>query len=289
MSPAPWKSLVNKVTSAHADRIAMVRLDGIIGNAGVGRHGLSADGVEETLERAFTMDRLQAVVLVINSPGGSPAQSEYIAERIRQLASENAVHVLAFCEDVAASGGYWVACAADEIFAAKTSVVGSIGVVSSGFGAVDLLSRFGLERRVHAAGDDKARLDMFLPESPADVAWLAGIQADLHEVFIGWVRQRRAGKLTESDETLFTGDVWIGRRAVDVGLVDGVGVVRSVVAERYPDAEIEVVAPPRPLLSRLTGSAVEAGSAVVSAVVGDAIGGLVSAADVRSRRASFGL
>nr|WP_253647939.1 S49 family peptidase [Williamsia deligens] len=272
-----------RLTGAGPERVAVVRLEGHIGTVGLGRGGLTADGVEKTLERAFTGDRLKAVVLVINSPGGSPAQSEYIAERIRQLASENGVRVLAFCEDVAASGGYWIACAADEIFAARTSVVGSIGVVTSGFGAVDLLARAGLERRIHTAGSNKARLDTFRPEDPEDVAWLEALQSDLHEAFIAWVRQRRGTKLHGDDSELFSGDVWVGRRAVDVGLADAVGVLRSVIAERYPDADIDVIAPPKPLIARLTGGGVE-----MSGVVDAAVTGTLDAVGRRARWMSFG-
>jgi signal peptide peptidase SppA len=272
-----------RLTGTGPDRVAVVRLEGHIGTIGLGRGGLTADGVEKTLERAFTGDRVKAVVLVINSPGGSPAQSEYIAERIRQLASENGVRVLAFCEDVAASGGYWIACAADEIFAARTSVVGSIGVVTSGFGAVELLERAGLERRIHAAGSNKARLDTFRPEQPEDVAWLESLQGDLHEAFIGWVRQRRGGKLRAAEAELFSGDVWVGRRAVDVGLADAVGVMRSVIAERYPDAEIDVISPPKPLLARLTG-----GGAEMSGAVDAAVTGTLDAVARRARWMSFG-
>lgn len=277
-----------RLTGSGPDRVAVVRLDGHIGTVGLGRGGLTADGLEKTLERAFTGERVKAVVLVINSPGGSPAQSEYIAERIRQLASENGVRVLAFCEDVAASGGYWIACAADEIYAARTSVVGSIGVVTSGFGAVDLIDRVGLERRVHTAGSNKSRLDAFRPEDPEDVAWLEGLQADLHEAFIGWVRQRRGAKLQGADDELFTGDVWVGRRAVDVGLADAVGVMRSVIAERYPDAVVDVVTPPKPLLARLAGGGVELSGIVMSGIADAAVTGTVDALARRARWMSYG-
>ncbi|WP_250324576.1 S49 family peptidase [Williamsia sp. CHRR-6] len=269
---------------AGKDRVAVVRLEGVIGAVGMGRGGLTGHGLEPVLKQAFTGDRVKAVVLVINSPGGSPAQSEYIAERIRQLASENGVRVLAFCEDVAASGGYWIACAADEIFAAKTSMVGSIGVVSSGFGATELIGKVGLERRVYTAGANKSRLDVFSPESPEDVAWLAELQGDLHGAFIGWVKQRRGAKLSGTDDELFNGDVWIGRKALGVGLVDGVGVLRSVIAERYPDAEVDVIAPPKPLLARITGGQLE-----MSAVMDGVMSGALSALDKRGRWSSLGL
>lgn len=265
--------MAKKLSKARADHVAVVRLDGPIGHM-PGRAGLNTDGVEPMLKRAFETERLKAVVIVVNSPGGSPAQSEYIAERIRQLAAEKGVHVLAFCEDVAASGGYWIACAADEIFAAHTSLVGSIGVVSSGFGLPDVLSRFGVERRLYTSGENKARLDTFSPERPEDVEWLKGLQSSLHDEFKAWVRQRRGKKLVAPEEELFSGDVWVGVRAREVGLVDGIGVMRSVIAERYPDAEIVRIEAPKPLLARVLG-----GQMSVSGVTADVVEGALSAMD----------
>lgn len=271
----PLKKIAKKMARAHAEKVAVVRLEGPIGAVGAGRGGLTADNLESNLKRAFDTERLKAVVLVINSPGGSPAQSEYIAERIRQLSSEKGVRVLAFCEDIAASGGYWIACAADEIYAAHTSMVGSIGVVSTGFGWQELINRFGVERRVYTAGENKSRLDPFQGEKPEDVAWLRSLQEDLHATFITWVRQRRGAKLVGTDADLFSGDVWIGRGAVAVGLVDGIGVLRSVIAERFPDAELEVIASPKPLLARLTGS-VSAGDSGLSSTAAHAVDGMVT-------------
>ncbi|MGV9709757.1 S49 family peptidase [Gordonia sp. NPDC003424] len=253
MSARPWTKLMKRRAAARADRVAVVRLDGAIGMAMTGRPGITTESIEPVLKRAFDTEHLKAVVVVINSPGGSPAQSEYIAERIRQLSSEKGVPVLAFCEDIVASGGYWIACAADEIFAAHTSLVGSIGVVSSGFGLADVLTRFGVERRLYTSGANKARLDTFSPERPEDVEWLKDLQSQLHGAFIAWVRQRRGKRLDAPDDELFSGDIWVGERAMEVGLVDGVGVMRSVLAERFPDAEITVIEAPKPLLARLTG------------------------------------
>lgn len=288
----PLKKIAKKMAKAHAEKVAVVRLEGPIGAIGAGRGGLTADNLESNLKRAFDTERLKAVVLVINSPGGSPAQSEYIAERIRQLSSEKGVRVLAFCEDVAASGGYWIACAADEIYAAHTSMVGSIGVVSTGFGWQELISRFGVERRVYTAGENKSRLDPFMGEKPEDVEWLRGLQEDLHATFITWVRQRRGAKLVGTDADLFNGDVWIGRGALEVGLVDGIGVLRSVIAERFPDAELEVIASPKPLLARLTGS-VSAGDSALSSTAAQAVDGVVtgvvSAVERRAQWMRFGL
>ncbi|MFW0789800.1 S49 family peptidase [Gordonia sp. CPCC 205333] len=270
-------------TSSRADRIAVVRLDGHIGSGVGGRSGLTGEGVENVLRRAFDVEHLKAVVVTINSPGGSPAQSEYIAERIRQLSSEKGVRVLAFCEDLAASGGYWIACAADEIYAARTSMVGSIGVVSSGFGLSSVLDRVGVERRLYTSGDNKARLDTFSPAKEEDVEWLKLLQEQLHDAFIAWVRQRRGAKLKGTDAELFNGDVWVGKRAVDMGLVDGLGVMRSVIAERYPDAEITTIESPKPLLARLTGGQVR--SSTSAAVVR----GVVDAVEKRADWARLGL
>ena len=233
--------------------VAVVRLHGVITPtpSPLARGTINLHGIESALTRAFEHDRLQAVALVINSPGGAATQSALVAERIRQLAARAKVPVLAFCEDVAASGGYWLACAADEIYAHATSMVGSIGVVSSGFGLADLLSRVGVERRVHTAGTNKMRLDPFSPEKPEDVAWLEGLQTQLHDQFVNWVSERRGDKLDGEREDLFSGEVWTGAQAVEIGLVDGVGNLRQIVAERFPDAHVMIAEPRRPLLARL--------------------------------------
>lgn len=282
MTSGPWTKVTERVSRSRADRVAVVRLDGPIGMSGMGRPGITTDSVEPVLKRAFGTEHVKAVVVVINSPGGSPAQSEYIAERIRQLSAEKGVPVLAFCEDVAASGGYWIACAADEIFAAHTSMIGSIGVVSSGFGLSDVLTRFGVERRLYTSGANKARLDTFSPERPEDVEWLQTLQSHLHEAFIGWVRQRRGKKLNAPDDELFSGDVWVGNRALEVGLVDAIGVMRSVVAERYPDAEITLIDTPKPLLARLVGGPLGAHATAqvgIEGIVERVVSGVVSALD----------
>jgi len=175
------------------------------------------------------------VALSINSPGGSPVQSAQIAKRIRDLARERDVPVIAFVEDIAASGGYWLACAGDEIFADPSSIVGSIGVVSAGFGFPELLAKFGVERRVHTSGTRKAMLDPFRPEQPDDVAVLAGLQQDIHESFKAQVRERRGRRLKADEATLFNGEVWSGRRALEIGLIDGLGDLRTVLRQRFGD------------------------------------------------------
>ncbi|MFI7117625.1 S49 family peptidase [Amycolatopsis sp. NPDC049868] len=249
------------------DVVAVVKLHGVITPtpSPLARGSINLAAVESALTRAFAHDRLKAVALQINSPGGAPTQSGLVAERIRQLADEKKVPVLAFAEDVAASGGYWLACAADEIYAHRTSMVGSIGVISGGFGFTGLLERFGIERRLHTAGANKSRLDPFSPEKPEDVEWLKKMHGQLHELFVDWVTERRGDRLSGSDD-LFTGDVWLGARAVELGLIDGVGSLRQVITERYPDAEISVAEPKKPLLARLGIGAPAAASALLDAV-----------------------
>ncbi|WP_181776825.1 S49 family peptidase [Amycolatopsis pittospori] len=249
------------------DVVAVVKLHGVItpSPSPLARGSINLAAVETVLTRAFAHDRLKAVALQINSPGGAPTQSGLVAERIRQLADEKNVPVLAFAEDVAASGGYWLACAADEIYAHRTSMVGSIGVISGGFGFTGLLERFGIERRLHTAGANKSRLDPFSPEKPEDVEWLKKMHSQLHELFVDWVTERRGDKLANTED-LFTGDVWLGARALELGLIDGVGSLRQVITERYPDADIAVAEPKKALLARLGIGAPAAASALLDAV-----------------------
>lgn len=232
--------------------VAVVKLHGVITPtpSPLSRGTINIGTVEQALTKAFDHERLSAVALVINSPGGAPTQSALVSERIRELADRKGVPVLAFCEDVAASGGYWLACAADEIHAHASSLVGSIGVVTAGFGLNGLLERLGVERRVYSAGAHKVRLDPFRPEKDEDVEWLKGLQSQLHEQFVSWVRTRRGDRLVDGDD-LFTGEVWTGAKAKELGLVDGVGNMRTVLTERFPDSEIVVAEPKRPLLARL--------------------------------------
>ncbi|MGH3983600.1 MAG: S49 family peptidase [Pseudonocardiaceae bacterium] len=232
--------------------VAAVKLHGVItpAQSPLGRGVINLATMDPVLTRAFGYERLRAVALSINSPGGSATQSALVADRIRGLADSKGVPVLAFCEDVAASGGYWLACAADEIVAHPTSLVGSIGVVSQGFGLHGLLERFGVERRLYTAGANKARLDPFLPERQDDVEWLNSMQTELHGMFRDWVCSRR-GDLLAGEQDLFTGEVWTGRRALELGLVDRLGTMRGEIAKRYPDAEITMVEARRPLLARL--------------------------------------
>lgn len=214
--------------------VAVLRLDGVISaQSGPGPGGISDKGLAPLIEKAFSSGKPAAVALAINSPGGSPVQSALVAARIRRLSAEKGVPVFAFCEDVAASGGYWIALAADEIYADTNSLVGSIGVISAGFGLAGLIERYGIERRVYTAGTSKMKLDPFQAEKAEDVDWLKGLQADLHDSFIAEVRARRGDKLAEAD--LFNGDVFLGQRAVSLGLIDGIGHLVPTMKERFGD------------------------------------------------------
>ncbi len=210
--------------------VAVVRLSGVIGAGARGQ--LSDQALAPILEKAFSRGKPAAVALELNSPGGSPVQSALIGARIRRLADEKGVPVLAFVEDVAASGGYWLAAAADEIFADESSIVGSIGVISAGFGAHEFLTRQGIERRVHTAGKSKSMMDPFKPENPEDVARLTGLLGQIHSNFIEHVQARRGDKLDQEQE-LFTGEVWLGKDAKEVGLIDGIGHLVPMLKDRF--------------------------------------------------------
>ncbi len=218
---------------SRAPTVAVVRLNGVIGVGGTLRRGLSLAAVAPSLERAFRQKHLAAVALAVNSPGGSPVQSSLIATRIRALAGEHEVPVIAFAEDVAASGGYWLAAAADEIYADPSSVVGSIGVISGGFGFPAVLERLGIERRVRTAGTHKDALDPFAPQRDEDVAHLDTFLADIHETFRAAIRERRGDRLQGDEMELFSGRWWSGRQALDLGLIDGLGDLKSVLKDRF--------------------------------------------------------
>jgi len=239
-----------------APKVAVLRLDGAIGPSTSRLRGamLNIHSQAARIERAFKIRKLSAVALVVNSPGGSAVQSALIASRIRALAEENDVAVFAFAEDAAASGGYWLACAGDEIYVNEASIVGSIGVISSGFGFQDLIARYGIERRVHAAGENKAVLDPFLPERPEDIERLKESQAAVHEHFIAYVRARRGDRLHGDAPDLFTGAFWTGQKAVELGLADAIGDVRSVMREKYGNGvQLVPIAERRSLLRSMFG------------------------------------
>jgi len=213
--------------------VPVVRLSGVIAARGGFGPVLSLASVAPRLQRAFSLRGAKAVALIINSPGGSPVQSALIARRIRSLAEEKKLPVHIFVEDVAASGGYWLACAGDDVYVDASSIVGSIGVISAGFGFTKALERLGVERRVHTAGDNTAMLDPFQPEDPDDVARLRALQDEMHATFKDWVRARRGDRLKGDDATLFQGEFWTGKRGLELGLVDGLGHLRDVLQARY--------------------------------------------------------
>lgn len=233
--------------------VPVLRFSGPIGMVTPLRPGLTLAGQAAAIEKAFSLSKIPGVAIAINSPGGSPVQSNLIFARIRQLAAEKDKRVYVFCEDVAASGGYFLAIAGDEIYADPSSIVGSIGVVSRSFGFVDLLERLGIERRVYTAGTNKNQLDPFLPEDPDDVTRLKAIQQDVHDVFIGLVKERRAGRLKAPDTELFSGAFWSADKAIELGLVDGIADIRSKMRQVFGDkVRLKVIEADRGgILSRL--------------------------------------
>ncbi len=259
--------------------VPVVRLTGpIFAGGGTLRRGLSLQRVAGPLERAFKTKGAKAVALVVNSPGGSPAQSSLIGQRIRAHATESGLPVIAFVEDAAASGGYWLACAADEIFVDASSIVGSIGVVSSGFGFQEAIAKLGVERRLHTAGSRKAILDPFQPEREEDVADLKALQTEIHDSFKTWVRERRGSRLQGEEEQLFSGAFWTGRRAVELGLADGLGTLRDVLRGRYgKKLRLVPMERKRGLLSGLLGGGGSGASLGLAALAPD----LIDAAEER--------
>lgn len=216
-------------------KVPVIRFSGIIADTAVKKHAISHGRFAKVIEKAFGKGGAVAVALVINSPGGAAAQCSLIAGHIRQLAEEKGLPVYAFIEDVAASGGYWLACAGDEIHAQDTSIVGSVGVISAGFGFEDFIEKHGIHRRLHTSGADKSFLDPFMPEKPGDLARLDAIQKDIHNSFRDWVRQRRGDKLKGTDKTLFEGQFWTAGPALEKGLIDGIADVRSLMREKFGD------------------------------------------------------
>jgi serine protease SohB len=233
--------------------VPVVRLSGTIGAVTPLRPGLSLGGVAKLLERAFATRHAKAVALAINSPGGSPVQSRLIYLRIRALAAEKKLPVYAFVEDVAASGGYMIACAADEIYCDPSSIVGSIGVVGGTFGFQELIKKIGVERRLYTAGEHKAQLDPFLPEDPEDVARLKALQREIHALFISLVKESRGARLKGDDDKLFSGEYWAGASSVALGLSDSLGDLRAVLRGKFGDkVRTPLIAPPTGLLANLT-------------------------------------
>jgi signal peptide peptidase SppA len=271
--------------------VAVIRLSGVIGQGGRFQQGLNIHALGISLEAAFKTSGLTAVALAINSPGGAPAQSNLIYARIRALAAEKEIPVLAFAEDVAASGGYWLACAADEIYADVNSIVGSIGVVSAGFGFQDMLEKVGIERRIHAQGDRKAMLDPFEPERDADVKRLLAIQKNIHDNFKNLVKERRGERVKITDRKLFSGDIWTGREALDAGLIDGLGEMREILHQKYGDeVKIREVGRKSSFLKRLIGrGGASAPDLNLESPLGNLPGQLLTAIEDRAFWSRFGL
>ncbi len=227
--------------------VGVLRLSGVIGGVSpLSRSGLSLAQLADNIETLFKLPRLKAVALIVNSPGGSPVQSALIAARIREMAEEKELPVIAFCEDAAASGGYWLACSADEIYADESSIIGSIGVIAAGFGFPQLIKRLGIERRVHTSGDKKSILDPFEVERDEDVRLLKDLQKDIHDSFNAFVLARRGDKLKAEPEALFTGEFWTGKRALELGLIDGIGHLRPEMRRRYgKEVNLRLIEPER--------------------------------------------
>src|SRR4030081_2178180 len=270
--------------------VPVVRLSGVIGAVTPLRPGMSLAGVAKTLERAFATKNAKAAALVINSPGGSPVQSREIYLRIRQLAAEKKLPVLVFVEDVAASGGYMIACAGDEIFCDPSSILGAIGVVGGSFGMTELIKKIGVERRLYTAGSHKAMLDPFLPENPDDVARVKALQREIHAIFIALVKGSRGVRLKGDDDVLFTGEYWAGETSVSLGLADAIGDLRSTLRARFGEKVLmPVIAPATGILSGLLGRK-SAGAGTLSQL--DGIAGLpderISALESRAIWAKFG-
>jgi signal peptide peptidase SppA len=255
--PAPIERLMEWIPARlRRDRavVPVVRLSGLIGAVTPLRPGMSLAGVARTLERAFSVKGAKAVALVINSPGGSPVQSRQIYLRVRQLAAEKKLPVFVFVEDVAASGGYMIACAGDEIFCDPSSILGSIGVVGGSFGFQELIKKVGVERRLYTAGAHKAMLDPFLPENPEDVARVKALQREIHAIFIALVKQSRGARLKAADDMLFNGEYWAGETSVSLGLADAIGDLRSTLRARFGEkVQTPIIAPSSGMLSGLFG------------------------------------
>ena len=294
---AGWPGLIDRCLDLLPARfrrgravVPVVRLSGVIGAVTPLRQGMTLSGVAKMLERAFSMKNAKAVALLINSPGGSPVQSRQIYLRIRQLAAEKKLPVLVFVEDVAASGGYMIACAGDEIFCDPSSILGSIGVVGGSFGMTELIKKVGIERRLYTAGSHKAMLDPFLPENPDDVERLKSIQREIHAIFIALVKDSRGARLKGAEDELFTGEYWAGETSVSLGLADGIGDLRSTLRARYGEkVQTPLIAPSSGMLAGLLGRRSPGASALTAL---DGVPGLpeelISALETRAIWARYG-
>lgn len=281
-------ALRRKLFGEPAPKVAVVRLYGVIAAGGRFKQNLSLASVADQLEQAFSMRGLSAVALQINSPGGSPVQSALILKRIRDLAAEKDIPVLAFTEDVAASGGYMLALAGDEIFGNESSIVGSIGVVSSGFGFKKAIEKLGVERRLYTAGESKSMLDAFEDEKEEDVDRLKEIQREIHEHFKSLVRDRRGKRLKGLRGKIFSGEVFTGHEAIKMGLIDAIGDTRTILRERFGDkVKLRLVTEKKPRLSGLLGLASSSKNKMGD--MADIPHGMISAVEERLFWNKFGL
>lgn len=292
--PQPKKSLLARIRAATVQpppRVNVLRLSGILADTNSPlRGGLSLNSLAGPIELAFKGRNLKAVALAINSPGGSPVQSALVARRLRDKAEETGVPLIAFCEDVAASGGYWLACAADEIYADENSIVGSIGVVSSSFGFQEAIRKLGIERRLYTAGEKKVLLDPFQEADAKDVNRLKGIQKEMHEAFKATVRERRGGRLKGGEQTLFSGEFWTGRKALEHGLIDGLADLRGELRRRYgEEVRLRKIERKKGLIPRRLGMTEESGAGFGFPEPERWGAGLLAAAEQRALWGRFGL
>lgn len=273
-----------KALRDRAPLVPVVRLDGVIAAHGSPlRPALNIAALAGPIERAFAMKGAKAVALAVNSPGGSPVQSALVHDRIRLLADEKELPVYVFCEDVAASGGYWIACAGDEIYASEASIIGSIGVIAATFGFEGAMEKLGIERRLFTAGDKKSLLDPFLPMAEDDQKRLAALQKEIHDAFKRHVRTRREGRLKAGDRKLFSGEFWTGAKAEGLGLIDGIGDLKSVLRQKFGDkVRLPVVGAEKSWLQRRLGLGTRLPEMNLA-------GDLLATAEVRAIWARYGL
>ncbi len=263
--------------------IAVLRLQGVIGKVGL-KGGLTIESLNDSIEKAFKTPKLKALCLIINSPGGSPVQSELIAQRITSLAEKNEIPVYSFVEDVAASGGYWLACAGSEIYASKSSIIGSIGVISSGFGFHEAIEKIGVERRIYTQGNNKSILDPFTKAKESDVRIIKNMQKYIHDHFIDYVKTKRRRKLSQTDDILFNGEFWTGEVAAEFGLIDGISDLYSFAREKFGDkVKIEYITPKKSWMKQKLG--IESPKDLASEIVDE----VITKASEYSAYSKFGL
>lgn len=287
--PESWKSYIPPVLTKRAPVVPVLRFSGPIGVATPLRPGITLSTSASAIEKAFSMSGAKAVAIQINSPGGSAVQSMLVYKRIRALAAEKDLKVYVFAEDVAASGGYLLALAGDEIYADPSSIVGSIGVITATFGVNELINRIGVQRRVYTAGESKDILDPFLPEKPSDVERIKALQNDVHQTFIDLVKSRRGSRLDKAEINLFTGEFWSGKRALELGLIDGLADLRSKMREIFGDeVRLKLMVPSTSWFRRRRGVFAESGGFEFGFAPGGFAADLISAIEARTLWSRFG-